>query len=123
MVTCSQPPTGGEIRAGETLACRKIFHVSPFFPVDGEYRFRFRREANRCSVGIDYWRNGELTLKTAVTGIPRELDTPNLLKALASLGWSTLLVVVRIHWQALHLWRKGAVFHRKPAPPTLEISS
>jgi DUF1365 family protein len=29
----------------------------------------------------------------------------------------TLGVMVRIHWHALHLWRKGAIFHRKPSPP------
>jgi hypothetical protein len=29
------------ITAADTLTARKIFHVSPFFPVAGEYRFRF----------------------------------------------------------------------------------
>jgi DUF1365 family protein len=29
----------------------------------------------------------------------------------------TLAVMVRIHWQALHLICKRARFHRKPAPP------
>jgi DUF1365 family protein len=29
----------------------------------------------------------------------------------------TLAVIVRIHWQALHLLCKRARFHRKPAPP------
>jgi hypothetical protein len=29
------------IEAGDELAARKVFHVSHFFPVRGEYRFRF----------------------------------------------------------------------------------
>jgi DUF1365 family protein len=29
------------ITAADTLTARKLFHVSPFFPVAGEYRFRF----------------------------------------------------------------------------------
>jgi DUF1365 family protein len=29
----------------------------------------------------------------------------------------TLGVTARIHWQALHLWRKRARFYRKLAPP------
>jgi DUF1365 family protein len=33
------------------------------------------------------------------------------------------MVVLRIHWQALRLWVKGATFHTKPEPPRKEISS
>jgi hypothetical protein len=29
----------------------------------------------------------------------------------------TLMVVARIHWQALKLWAKRVGFHRKPEPP------
>jgi DUF1365 family protein len=116
-------PDQGVIGDGAELQCRKLFHVSPFFPVDGEYRFRFHRRDDRLTVSIRYDRAGEPVLKTVLTGQPRPLTPPELLKALAAHGWSTLLVVFRIHLQALKLWRKGAVFHRKPSPPTLEISS
>jgi len=34
-------PDGRPIRRGETLAASKVFHVSPFNPVAGGYRFRF----------------------------------------------------------------------------------
>jgi hypothetical protein len=34
----------------------------------------------------------------------------------------TVLVIVRIHWQALRLWRKGIPFFSKPVPPTQETS-
>lgn len=34
-------PDHGPIAPGETLAATKVFHVSPFFPVSGGYRFRF----------------------------------------------------------------------------------
>lgn len=113
----------GVIGDGAELQCRKLFHVSPFFPVDGEYRFRFHRRDDRLTVSIRYDRTGDAVLKTVLTGQSRPLTSPELLKALAAQGWSTLLVVIRIHLQALKLWRKGAVFHRKPSPPTLEISS
>jgi DUF1365 family protein len=28
-----------------------------------------------------------------------------------------MMVIARIHWQALHLWRKQVGFHRKPPLP------
>ena len=113
----------GAIGPRTVLSCRKVFHVSPFFPVEGEYRFRPGQQGDRRTVAIDYLRGGRPALKTVVTGLARSLTTSSLLKVLFEQGWSTLLVVLRIHWQALKLWRKGAVFHRKPQPPVTEISS
>ena len=116
-------PGHAPITDKSVLDCRKCFHVSPFHPVAGEYRFRFHRTAVRSTVAIHYYIEDRLQLKTAVTGAAKPLSSRELLKALIQQGWSTLLVVLRIHRQALTLWRKGAVFHRKPAPPVLEISS
>ena len=106
-----------------TLNCEKIFHVSPFFAVEGEYQFRFVHRQQTRSVAINYFVNQQLTLKTVVTGQAQDLNLHNICQQLAKLGWTTVLVVARIHWQALKLWRKGAIFHRKPLPPQMEISS
>lgn len=111
------------INASTELHCHKVFHVSPFFPTHGEYQFRFWQDQTRRSVAINYCCEQQLVLKTVITGTAQPLTNRHLLMALAQLGWTTLLVVLRIHWQALKLWRKGAIFHRKPAPPTLEIST
>jgi hypothetical protein len=40
-----------------------------------------------------------------------------LLPAFLRLPWLMVGVIARIHLQALRLWWKGAVFHRKPLPP------
>jgi hypothetical protein len=39
-------------------------------------------------------------------------------------GWPLMTwgVVARIHWQALHVWIKGASFHRKPDTPPALVS-
>ncbi|PTQ87905.1 DUF1365 domain-containing protein [Agitococcus lubricus] len=116
-------PEQAVISSTTALQCQKIFHVSPFFPVEGEYRFRFYQQGQQRSVSINYWQHQELKLKTVVTGKAMPLSASNLLKSLLHLGWSTVLVVLRIHWQALKLWRKGAHFYRKPTKPSLEISS
>lgn len=104
------------------LQCQKCFHVSPFFAVNGEYRFRFYHQHNTRTVSINYWLDEQLQLKTLVTGQAMPLSTSNLMKTLGQFGWATALVVVRIHWQALKLWRKGATFYRKPTPPHMETS-
>ncbi|MGH8493618.1 MAG: DUF1365 domain-containing protein [Moraxellaceae bacterium] len=117
-----QAPEGFCITADSPLQARKVFHVSPFFPVSGEYRFQFRYEDECSDARIHYQENGQLLLTTTLLGKAQPLDDRHLLRLFLSLGWSTLLVVLRIHWQALRLWLKGITFHRKPAPPAQEIS-
>ena len=69
------------------------------------------------------WVDDVLQLKTLITGNAHALTPRNILHSLARLGWTTVTVVARIHWQALKLWRKGAHFYKKPIPPRMEISS
>lgn len=114
---------GGAIVAETALLARKVFHVSPFLAVEGEYRFRFQLHPQRRTVRIDYRMHGRTVLMTALTGEARPLAATPLLQTLATLGWATALVVLRIHWQALRLWLKGIRFHKKPIPPSREIST
>jgi DUF1365 family protein len=110
------------ITAADTLAARKIFHVSPFFPVAGEYRFRFDLTPERRRVELDYWLDGERVLATALEGRPQPLAASALGRALLRQPLLTLAVVWRIHWQAVQLWLKRAVFHSRPQPPLQETT-
>lgn len=110
------------ITAADTLTARKVFHVSPFFPVAGEYRFRFELDAQRRRVELDYWLDGERLLATALEGRIQPLDSGNLRRALLRQPFLTFAVVWRIHWQAARLWWKRAVFHSRPQPPLQETS-
>jgi DUF1365 family protein len=56
-------------------------------------------------------------LTTALSGAAEPPTDRALLRAFLRLPWLMAGVIVRIHLQALRLWLKGAVFHRKPAPP------
>ena len=113
----------GVISAHTVLKREKLFHVSPFYPVEGHYEFSFAQQMSFRRVQIDYWQGDQLSLKTHVSGSALPLNDFNLLKLFFQLGWATFVVVARIHWQALKLWRKGVRFYRKPTPPSLEISS
>lgn len=110
------------ITAADTLTARKIFHVSPFFPVAGEYRFRFDLGTQRRRVELDYWLDGERVLATSLQGAPQILDAAAARRALLRQPLLTLAVVWRIHWQAVQLWLKRAVFHSRPQPPLQETT-
>ncbi|MBM3963213.1 MAG: DUF1365 domain-containing protein [Planctomycetes bacterium] len=107
----------GPVGSGEELRARKVFHVSPFFPVDGEYRFRFHETSQRCLFRVDYMRSGSLALVTALSGEARPVAFASMLRAFVRVPWMAAAVLGRIHLHALRLWWKGVPFHRKPAPP------
>lgn len=119
---------GRPIGNGETIERRKLFHVSPFMDVAGSYRFRFHWRAGDDHTPV--WRlaridhrdaSGDL-LHTSVSGKSEALATGPLLKAFFRFPLLTLGVVLRIHWQALRLWRKRVPFFRKPHPPLQETT-
>ncbi|MBL8493781.1 MAG: DUF1365 domain-containing protein [Rhodocyclaceae bacterium] len=115
---------GSAIGAGDSLWARKVFHVSPFFPVSGEYRFRFTRRGAVQAVAIDYFESGRIVLTTRLAGRARPLDDRSLLSALVRFPLMTCAVVLRIHWQALRLAVVcRASFFRKPQPPLEETTT
>ncbi|MDO6387447.1 DUF1365 domain-containing protein [Uliginosibacterium sp. 31-12] len=111
-----------EIRAGDELRARKVFHVSPFYPVRGEYRFRFHTAGQHLAVVIDYFDGGLLQLATRVSGRLQPLSAANLFKAWLRCPLLTLGVVARINLQALRLLARRVTFFRKPAAPIEETT-
>jgi DUF1365 family protein len=100
-------PDRRPIRHDDTLTARKVFHVSPFCEVHGEYTFRFRGDGPQSHIGIDYADDEGKLLVTSVWGQAAPMTTVNLLRAVLSHPWMTIGIVAGIHWQALKLWLKG----------------
>jgi DUF1365 family protein len=115
-------PDGRAIMPGDWLTARKVFHVSPFFPVSGHYRFRFNDAGAHCNFRIDYTADDGAQLLTGVGGTAQTLRSPALAWAFFRYPWMTLGVILRIHYQALRLWLKRVPFHSKPQPPFEEIT-
>lgn len=119
---------GRAIADGEVLERDKLFHVSPFMAVSGNYRFRFRRKAGSGDrpewrlARIDHADGAGDLLHTALSGQARPLASGPLLRAFFGYPLLTLGVVLRIHWQALRLWLKGLHFYTKPEPPPEETT-
>ena len=97
-----------------TLKKRKQFHVSPFFPTVGEYRFRLDPPARSVVVAVAYWRDGALAMLAELRGDARPLTDRTLLLQVLRMPWAGVKVFAAIHWQALKLWWRGAPFHAEP---------
>ncbi|MBN8442817.1 MAG: DUF1365 domain-containing protein [Thauera sp.] len=106
----------------DELVAQKLFHVSPFFPLRGEYRFRFEARGAVHAAAIDLWDDGVHQLATRLSGRAETLDGRAMAKWLLRHPLMTLGVIARIHWQALRLALRRVSFHRKPAPPIEETT-
>ena len=89
----------------------KRFHVSPFFPVDGTYKFHHRRPAEKLSLAIQYSDASGTPLMTAcLTGERKALNTAALLSVFVKIPLIPFKVIGAIHYQALKLWIKRIEF-------------
>lgn len=119
--------SGEMLHSGETLSSKKVFHVSPFCAVRGDYHFRFLFPQDSSSgkntvCRIELHEDGQPLINTSISGASRPLSRANIMLALLRYPLMSLGVIFRIHWQALKLWVKGVPFHSKPKPPELEVS-
>jgi len=103
----------------------KVFHVSPFLPRRGDYRFRVSAPGRRYAVSIN-WHDDKQpehpALLAVQSGDEHAAGDAGLLRAAVAVPLMTLKVIAAIHWHALKIWLRGGRFHRKPAPPATEIS-
>ena len=106
----------------DRLGVRKVFHVSPFLDISGEYRFGFDCSARRIAVSIDLIDETGLALATSLWGAPMPLTSSRLLAALAGVPMQAIKVIGLIHWQALKLMHKGVRYRHKPVPPAQTIT-
>jgi hypothetical protein len=129
---------------GPEYVARKVFHVSPFCPTQGEYRFRFLRTdvaaadgRGRTTVRIEWHEQAGpsspttttaarpasgATLVTSISGEIEPLTARSVRRALWRSPWMTAAIVARIHWQALRLWAKRVAIHSLPPAPAVPVT-
>ncbi|WP_143181898.1 DUF1365 domain-containing protein [Thalassospira sp. TSL5-1] len=102
--------------------CAKGFYVSPFIGMKADYRFRICPPGEKVAVVIAESDDAGVFLNAAFAGNRTSMTDRNLLSAFVRYPLMTLKVVAGIHWEAVHLWRKGFTFHRRPTPPENRIT-
>lgn len=107
----------------ETQRAAKRFYVSPFYKVEGDYRFDISAPAETLDLRIVKAVDGRPDF-VATQHAKREELTDQQLRALFwSLPLMTLKVVAAIHWEALRLVLKGAPFGARPPGPRAGLSA
>lgn len=114
-------PDLSPIKPTDRMSAQKIFHVSPFQPVAGRYEFRFKIDADKINIVIDY-RTNEGGVLATLHGDRAPMTTTSLLGAVFRRPIGSWRVLGLIHWQAFRLWRKGALFRPRPPAPEKEVS-
>ena len=93
----------------------KTMYVSPFLEHEGAYRFYFHYEAQKVSLQIDLYEEGERKLTAAFSGAAKPFGNNTIAKLFVRHSFLTLWVVTRTLWQTFKLWRKGLIYH-SPTP-------
>ena len=104
-------------------SAEKVFHVSPFMPVDGRYQFTLRAPAERLLLTIRHQdKDGNDRMIARHSAKRSDLTARTLAQAVLRHPLMTVKVIAAIHWEALRLWLKGASYHAKPVPNTRKIT-
>lgn len=108
------PAQGG---GREKQMAEKRFYVSPFYRVEGEYRFDIAPPGEDFHLAIVKTRRGAPDFTASLTERRVSLTDARLLALFFAMPLMTLGVVAAIHWEALRLWVKGAPFGARPPGP------
>jgi len=101
-----------------TASSRKRLHVSPFIGMeDITYEWKITPPDRRLTVHIDETRGERRFFDATLQLERRQLTAGNLARVMIRHPLTPLHTVLRIHWQALKLWRKRVPLHRRPPPP------
>jgi uncharacterized protein len=99
----------------------KEFYVSPFLEMAARYDFRLRDPEQNLSIAIhESDAQGKLLVATHVARRQAWSDAA-LLRAFVMFPLMTLKIVAGIHWEALHLWRKGVTLVARRARDELRV--
>ena len=100
----------------------KGFYVSPFIDLEATYRFRIRPPGDAISVTVNQEDNDGPLFSASMRGTRLPVDTRTLVSLFITHPLMTLKVMAGIHYEAIRLWRKGAPYRGRPAPPAESVS-
>ena len=104
-----------KIKDGEEIKqkCKKKFYVSPFMDMETFYNFKLIDPNQRLSVMIKQ-TDAEGTVLTATqTGDKKEFNLNQLMINFFRYPLMTFKIISSIHFEALLLWKKGAIYRKR----------
>lgn len=95
----------------------KRFYVSPFFPVEGEYRLSFRHMDEYIQVMVGYSIQKKPALLAILRGKVKPMTGRNILTYVIGTFQWPMRPFVSIHVEALKLWCKRVRYFTRPEAP------
>jgi uncharacterized protein len=93
----------------------KQFYVSPFYPVDGDYRMSLPEPGEHLALSVRLDRPDGHAFAASVRGRAVPATARALLAAVVRYPWSTAAVSARIRWQGVRLYLRGLLVIPRPA--------
>ena len=93
--------------------CRKKFYVSPFMDMETFYNFKLLNPKDKLSV-FKKQTDADGTILTATqTGDKKEFSFKQLAINFLKYPLMTIKIISSIHYEALLLWKKGAIYRKR----------
>jgi len=93
--------------------CNKKFYVSPFIEMESEYNFRLTEPGEKLRVYIKQTDKKDKILIACQTGKKQIMSTKQLAINFILHPMMTFKIILGIHFEALKLWKKGAIFKKR----------
>ena len=93
--------------------CRKKFYVSPFMDMETFYNFKLLNPNDKLSVFIKQTDADGTILTATQTGDKKEFSFKQLAINFLKYPLMTIKIISSIHYEALLLWKKGAIYRRR----------
>ena len=93
--------------------CKKKFYVSPFMDMETYYNFKLLEPNEKLSVYIKQTDNEGTVLTATQTGDKKELSLKQLILNFIKYPLMTIKIISSIHYEALLLWKKGAIYRKR----------
>ena len=102
--------------------CKKKFYVSPFMDMDTQYNFKIFNPNEKLSVSIKQTDKEDIVLTAVQTGFKRKFTFKQLLINFFKYPLMTIKIITAIHFEALLLWKKGAIYRKRDSKIRNNIS-
>jgi len=93
--------------------CKKKFYVSPFMDMDTYYNFKLLNPSEKLSVSIKQTDKKDVVLTAVQTGTRKEFTFKQLIINFFRYPLMSIKIISAIHFEALLLWKKGAIYRKR----------